>query len=99
MTTTSILLKDLKFSYQSSTKKPAPLVLSIDELEILDGEKVFLDQSTLAKADVKISSQGQVKGEKIRVSKFKAKSRYRKTTGFRPLFHKIKIDKIDIREK
>jgi len=66
---------------------------------IVDGEKVFLDQSTLAKADVKISSQGQVKGEKIRVSKFKAKSRYRKTTGFRPLFHKIKIDKIDIREK
>lgn len=42
MTTTSILLKDLKFSYPSSTKKPAPLVLSIDELEILDGEKVFL---------------------------------------------------------
>ena len=66
---------------------------------ITDGDKVHLDQATLSKAQVKISPQGQVKGEKIRVFKFKAKSRYRKTVGFRPKFTKIKIEKIDIREK
>lgn len=36
----------------------------------------------------------QVKGEKIRVSKFKAKVRYRKTIGFRPLYTKVLIKKI-----
>lgn len=40
--TTSILVKDLRFSYKPQKNTPAPLVLSIDELEILAGEKVFL---------------------------------------------------------
>lgn len=41
--TISIKVKDLKFSYQSPKKnKTAPLILSIDELEIDSGEKVFL---------------------------------------------------------
>ncbi len=31
------------------------------------------------------------KGEKIRVAKFKAKSRYRKVMGFRPLITKVRI--------
>lgn len=42
MTTKSILLKDLKFSYKSKNKLPTPLVLNIDELVIETGEKVFL---------------------------------------------------------
>jgi putative ABC transport system ATP-binding protein len=42
MTTSSIHLKKLKFSYKSTENKPAPLVLNIDDLEILSGEKVFL---------------------------------------------------------
>ncbi len=41
MTTKAISVKDLKFSYNQKNKN-APLVLSIDELEILTGEKVFL---------------------------------------------------------
>ncbi|MGZ3788775.1 MAG: ATP-binding cassette domain-containing protein, partial [Bacteriovorax sp.] len=41
MTTKSIRLKDLKFSYNQKNKQ-APLVLNIDELEINQGEKVFL---------------------------------------------------------
>lgn len=42
MTEASILLKNLKFSYKQLKDKPAPLVLNIDTLEILSGEKVFL---------------------------------------------------------
>ncbi|MGZ3789618.1 MAG: ABC transporter ATP-binding protein [Bacteriovorax sp.] len=42
MTTPSILVKNLKFSYKPIQKKSTPLVLNIDELEILSGEKVFL---------------------------------------------------------
>lgn len=40
--TTSILIKDLKFSYKPYKNKSAPLVLAIDELEIKASEKVFL---------------------------------------------------------
>ena len=37
------------------------------------------------------------KGEKIRVARFKAKSRYRKVRGFRAYLTQIKIDKIEIK--
>lgn len=42
LTTSAIHLKNLKFSYRSKKNLPAPLVLNIDELKILSGEKVFL---------------------------------------------------------
>lgn len=52
-------------------------------------------------AKVTVKDLGKIKGKKIRVAKFKAKSRYRKVRGFKPVYHKIKIEKItvDSREK
>lgn len=46
--------------------------------------------------DAKVSFEtiGNLRGPKIRVSKFKAKSRYRKTIGFRADLTKIKVLKI-----
>lgn len=48
-------------------------------------------------SDVKVKAKvlDQVKGEKIRVAKFKAKVRYRRVMGFRPLLTRIKIEKIE----
>jgi putative ABC transport system ATP-binding protein len=40
--TSSILIKDLKFAYPSKKNESSPDILSIDRLEILSGEKVFL---------------------------------------------------------
>jgi len=40
--TSSIRIKSLKFSYEAKADRPGPLVLNIDELEILAAEKVFL---------------------------------------------------------
>lgn len=40
--TTSIQIKDLKYSYKTQKNTVSPLVLSIDELEIKSSEKVFL---------------------------------------------------------
>lgn len=37
----------------------------------------------------------QLKGDKVRIAKFKAKSRYRKVKGFRAQLTKIKIGKIN----
>lgn len=42
MTTSSILIKDLKFSYAPKNSSQNPMVLNIDLLEIKAGEKVFL---------------------------------------------------------
>lgn len=68
-------------------------------LLLIDGAKTVIGQPDVESVQIKLTDLGPVLGDKIRVSKFKAKSRYHKTIGFRPRFHKIKIDTIDIREK
>ena len=61
---------------------------------IIDGDTVILDPEELKSFQVEIEDLEKVKGEKIRVAKFKAKSRYNKVIGFRPQFHKIKIVRV-----
>lgn len=82
--------------------------LTVDHLEGSQGAKVTLGEVLLLVANGKVeigtpkieSVQiearlvGHEKGEKIRVSRFRAKSRYRKTKGFRSLKTKIRIEKI-----
>jgi large subunit ribosomal protein L21 len=48
-----------------------------------DGEKTLIGAPYLDKVTVDLLMEGDKKGEKIRVAKFKAKSRYRKVTGHR----------------
>lgn len=83
-------------------------VLIIDKIEYKTGEKITFNEVLLLVndktvqigqplvKDVKITAEviEQFKGEKIRVAKFKSKSRYRRVMGFRPLLTKIKIIKI-----
>jgi large subunit ribosomal protein L21 len=68
------------------------------ELETL---AVFNDQGKelqLGKPRLEKKVQAEIvenlKGDKIRIAKFKAKVRYRKTQGFRPQLSKVKIVKI-----
>ncbi len=65
-------------------------------LMVIDGDKVLVGQPQVTGAQVIIKDLGEVKGEKIRVSKFKAKSRYKKTIGFRPVYHHIEIVEIKV---
>lgn len=48
--------------------------------------------------DVKVTGKSlyNVKGKKIRVSKFKAKAKYRRVMGFRPFLTRVQIAKIEI---
>lgn len=87
-------------------------VLEIDRLST-DGDTVVFDDVLLLVSDsgikigkprlvdvkVKAKILEQTKGEKIRVSKFKAKARYRRTIGFRAHLSKVMIEKIDTGEK
>lgn len=63
-------------------------------LLVADGEKVTVGKPTVDKAKVAIKLLGEEKGKKIDVYKYKAKSRYRKHIGFRPLYTKVEIGKI-----
>lgn len=68
-----------------------------DVLLVVDSEKRLVGFPKVENASVTGTVLDQVKGKKIRVAKFKAKVRYRRVKGFRPLFTKIKIDKIIIK--
>ena len=82
--------------------------ISVDNLNLKEGEKSSTDQVLLTANDDKIKVGTPIvkdanvefevvknyKGEKLTVFKYKSKSRYRKTTGFRPQLTDIKITKI-----
>jgi len=80
-------------------------VIEIERLNLKVGEKFTLEEVLLCVADenvkigkpkvngvaVKAVVLEHFKGKKLRISKFKAKSRYRKVTGYRQYLTKIKI--------
>lgn len=83
-------------------------VIDVERLKAQVNEKVVFNEVLLLVSDDKIKIgkpfiEGEkvegkllenVKGVKIRVSKFKAKVRYRKTIGFRASISRVQIDKI-----
>lgn len=74
----------------ADTKK----ALIFDQVLLLVDDKVQIGQPLIAKAKVEAKLIEQVKGKKVRIAKFRAKSRYRRVSGFRPQLSKIKIEKI-----
>jgi len=84
-------------------------IITVDNLNLEEGEKSSTDQVLLTANDDKIivgtptvkgsSVEFEVvknyKGEKLRIFKYKSKSRYRKTQGFRSQLTDIKILKIN----
>ncbi len=72
-------------------------VMSIDNVFLLvDNEKVRIGRPEIPGVKVKAKVLEHKKGDKIRVGKFKAKVRYRRAVGFRPLFTKLEIQTIEI---
>ncbi len=66
-------------------------------LLVVDGEKVHLGKPLVEGAKVVLKLETpEVKGEKLYISKYKAKSRYRRRTGFRQVYSKIKVDSIKV---
>ncbi len=66
-----------------------------DVLLLVSDSAVEVGKPRVAGARVVGKLLEQKKGEKIRVSKFKAKARYRRTIGFRALLSKVVIEKIE----
>ncbi len=63
-------------------------------LLIADGDKVTVGTPTVDGAKVVATSEGDGKGKKVIVFKYKPKVRYRKKTGHRQLYTRLVIDKI-----
>jgi len=61
---------------------------------LIDGASSLVGQPYLPGVTVTAQVLGDKKGDKLRVSTYKAKSRYRKVTGSRPLHTRIKIEDI-----
>jgi large subunit ribosomal protein L21 len=63
-------------------------------LLIGDGKKVTVGTPTVDGAKVVATSQGEGRGDKVIVFKYKPKVRYRKKTGHRQLYTRLVIDEI-----
>ena len=63
-------------------------------LLIADDDRVTVGMPTLEGARVLATIQGEGKGKKIIVFRYKSKVRYRKKTGHRQLYTRLVIDKI-----
>lgn len=71
-------------------EKPAAEVLFFS-----DGDEIKVGTPVLSDVNVKLEVlDPEVKGEKIQVKKFRAKSRYRRKIGFRPVYSRIRIKSI-----
>ncbi|RJQ26869.1 50S ribosomal protein L21 [Candidatus Parcubacteria bacterium] len=89
------------------------LVLEIEKLEVKPGEEQKFDKVLLYVSDGQVSVGKpyledvvvsakileETKGKKIRVVKFRAKSKYRRKTGYRHMFSKVVIDSIEKKEE
>jgi large subunit ribosomal protein L21 len=72
------------------TDKPEVTVLLVS-----DGKKVKIGKPEVKDAKVKIKIlKDEEKGKKLHIQTFKAKSRYRRKVGFRPLYSRILVEKI-----
>ncbi len=70
--------------------------LTLDQVNlIVDGDKITIGTPVVKKASVQAAIVEQFKDTKVRVAKFKAKSRYRVVNGFRAQKTKIVIEKIN----
>jgi len=79
--------------YVDQREEEAKKKINLDTLAVFEEKKIELGKPLLEKK-VEALIVGNFKGDKIRVAKFKAKSRYRRVMGFRPKITKLKITKI-----
>lgn len=74
---------------------PEGKTLTFDEVLLLvDDKKTKIGQPKVARAKVKAKVLSHLKGKKIRVATYKAKSRYRRVKGHRQQLTRVKISSI-----
>lgn len=77
--------------------KPNDQIIFGDVLLFSSNGKTKIGNPKVSGIKVKAKVLEQKKGKKIRVAKFKAKVRYRRVMGFRPLLTRLQIEEIESR--
>lgn len=67
---------------------------TFDALMVIDGDKISVGAPLVEGATVTADLIGEVKGEKVKVLRFKAKKRVKRLTGHRQRYTQVKITKI-----
>ena len=80
--------QEILIDYQAGA---GPKITFDQVLLFADGETVTVGKPLVSGVVVEAEVLDHPKGEKIRIGKFKAKSRYRKVRGFRPHYTRVKI--------
>lgn len=70
--------------------------ISLDEVLLIGGDKVVVGTPLVEKAKVTAKVLDEIKDKKVRVVKFKSKSKYLRTKGHRHQKTKIQIEKISL---
>lgn len=63
-----------------------------------DGKKTMVGAPYVSGVTVEIASEAESKGKKLKITRFKAKSRYDKTIGYRPVLTNLKVISITAKE-
>jgi large subunit ribosomal protein L21 len=67
---------------------------TFDALMVIDGDKINVGTPLVDGATVTAELIGEVKGDKVKVLRFKAKKRVKRLTGHRQRYTQVKITKI-----
>lgn len=70
--------------------------VELAEVLMIGGEQITVGRPLVAGARVVATIQGDTKGPKLRIFKFKRRKRYRLTKGHRQHFTRVKIDSIEV---
>ena len=70
--------------------------VELAEVLMIGGEQITVGRPLVAGAKVVATIQGDTKGPKLRIFKFKRRKRYRLTKGHRQHFTRVKIDSIEV---
>jgi len=63
-------------------------------LLVYDNKEVKLGKPLVKGVKVEVEMVGEEKGKKLEILKYKAKARYRRHYGFRPIFSRLKVKSI-----
>lgn len=90
-----IEIDKLLFEKEQSITFDDVLLWVADGSSLSAGRQVKIGTPIVSDVKVKAKVLDQVKGEKIRVAKFKSKVRYRRVSGFRAQLTRVQIEKIE----
>lgn len=68
--------------------------ITFDQVLFVAGDATTVGSPTVAGATVRATVLAEVKGEKILVQRYKPKNRYKRRTGHRQLYTRLKVDAI-----